>query len=67
MTEGYVPIENLEWLRVGDVIEAHRDGVVYHRGPVLETDARQGAVWIVEATTGQRKMLITGDFELRCR
>lgn len=66
MTEDYVPIEHLEWLRAGDLIEAHRHGVVYHRGTVEDTDARAGAVWIREATTGQRKMLILGDFDLRC-
>ncbi|GGG71828.1 hypothetical protein GCM10011374_40710 [Kocuria dechangensis] len=67
MTEEYVPIENLEWLRIGDVIEAHRDGVLHHRGTVEETDPRAGAVWIRETSTGQPKMLILGDFDLRCR
>jgi hypothetical protein len=34
---------------------------------VEEADARAGAVWIRETSTGQRKMLVLGDFDLRCR
>jgi hypothetical protein len=66
MAEGDAPIENLEWLRAGEVNAAHRHGVVHHRGTVEDTDARAGGVWTREATTGQRQTLIMGDAELRC-
>ncbi|GGG69948.1 hypothetical protein GCM10011374_38100 [Kocuria dechangensis] len=44
MTEKHVPFEDLGRLRAGDRLEAHRDGVVRHRGIVEETVPALGVV-----------------------
>jgi hypothetical protein len=66
MTEKHVPAEDLGRLRPGDRLEAHRDGMVRHRGVVEETVPALGVVWIRERGTGARKMLATDDFQFRC-
>jgi len=65
MSGTHMRIKGLDRLRAGDLVEAHRDGVVHHRGIVEETVPALGVVWIHERTTGNRWMLDTDDFELR--
>src|SRR5687767_2654596 len=63
MSGTHMRIKGRDRLRAGDLVEAHRDGVVHHRGIVEETVPALGVVWIRERATGNRRMLDTDDFE----
>ena len=57
-------IQDLSQVRPGDFLEAVSQGVVRHRGVVVDTAPDAGVVWVRETGIGDRKMLAADTCEL---
>lgn len=47
-----------------DVVMAAKDGLVYHVGPVRETQSSMGILWIFDRMTTTRKIIEFKEFEV---